>query len=139
MADINNHEDYLDSRDIQERITELETEITELGSTDNYPDMDESERAKLTEEAEEDLEKLNDLKKQYVDSFGEDSWNFGAQFIKDYYFEDYAREFAEDIGAIGKDNQWPLLHIDWEAASEALQMDYTEFDFDGVIYWAREA
>jgi hypothetical protein len=60
-----------------------------------------------------------------------------AALIRDSYFEDYARQLAEDIGAIDSKASWPNNHIDWEDATDALKQDYTEVDFDGVSYWIR--
>lgn len=57
--------------------------------------------------------------------------------IHDRYFEDYARELAEDIGAIDKGASWPNTYIDWEAASNALKMDYTAYEIAGHTYWGR--
>lgn len=122
MADtITSSEDYLDSRDIEERLKFLE----------NESDLDAN--------SVHEQRTLQNLKEQYVDSFGADSWEFGAQFIRYDNMEDYAQELANDIGVIHGDLQWPLNCIDWEQAARELAMDYTEFDFDGVEYLAREA
>lgn len=64
-------------------------------------------------------------------------WTHGATLIRDSYFEEYARQLAEDIGAIDPKAGWPNTFIDWEAAAEALQQDYTQVEFDGVTYWIR--
>ncbi|RJQ46850.1 MAG: hypothetical protein C4534_02050 [Gaiellales bacterium] len=53
------------------------------------------------------------------------------------YFAEYARELAEDIGAISGDLQWPLDHIDWDAAAEQLKSDYTELEIEGSTYLFR--
>jgi hypothetical protein len=66
-----------------------------------------------------------------------DDWRHGVTIIRESYFADYAEELAKDIGAISSDDQWPLNHIDWDAAAEALKQDYTSGEFDGVTYWAR--
>lgn len=50
---------------------------------------------------------------------------------------EYAETLAEDIGAIDRNAGWPLMHIDWEAAADALKMDYRQVDYDGVAYWMR--
>ena len=52
-------------------------------------------------------------------------------------FQEYAQKLAEDIGAIGKDNQWPLYCIDWEYAARELKMDYSEVEVDGTTYYFR--
>lgn len=46
----------------------------------------------------------------------------------------YAEQLAEEIGAVDSDASWPNTYIDWEAAAEALAMDYTEVEFDGDTY-----
>lgn len=62
---------------------------------------------------------------------------YGATLVRDSYFEDYARELAEDCGLIQRDAHWPNDCIDWERAARELQMDYTSVEFDGVEYWVR--
>lgn len=57
--------------------------------------------------------------------------------IADWYFKDYAQDLAEDIGAIGSDLQWPLYHIDWDAAANDLKMDYWSVTIDGREFWGR--
>lgn len=115
-----NSDDLIDSRDVIETIKALEELREEYG--DDEIDVDYLEALKaLQAEAE---------------PYAAD-WQFGETLIRDSYFKTYAQELAEDIGAIGRDLQWPLYHIDWEAAAETLQMDYTSVSFDGVDYWIR--
>ena len=119
MEEITNWESYLDSRDIEERIRDLK----------------EFQEDQVIEDEEiQELENLENLREQGICS---PDWEYGATLIRDSIFEDYAREFAEEIGAIDSEAVWPNNHIDWEAASEELKMDYSEIDFDGVIYWIR--
>jgi antirestriction protein len=66
-----------------------------------------------------------------------EDWLYGETLIRDSYFVEYARELAYDIGVVTTDMHWPLDHIDWEAAANALRGDYTGIDFDGVTYWTR--
>lgn len=66
---------------------------------------------------------------------------FGASDMPDYlirdsHFEDYARELHEEISGEVM-NDWPFTHIDWQAAAEDIQTDYTAFEFFGVAYWGR--
>jgi hypothetical protein len=68
---------------------------------------------------------------------GIEDWPYGAQFIADYAFEDYAEELAEDIGAISRDASWPLNCIDWAAAADALKVDYMRVNFLGTTYYVR--
>ena len=115
-ARVSNNEDYLDTRDIIERIEELESR---------------------TEDDEADELAMLKALIEKVRSVSEDTPEDGCQLIRDSYFEEYAEEFAADIGAINENAQWPLNYIDWAAAADQLQMDYSEVDFDGVTYWVR--
>ena len=91
---------------------------------------------------------LRDLKGEEKEKWAKAIKNdFGCDFeelakneptmIPDDEFEDYAQQLAEDIGAIGQDNQWPVCCIDWEKASQELKMDYSSVEVDGVEYWFR--
>ena len=127
-----NSDDYIDSRDVIKAIEELESECDDL-----YPDGWDDD----TEESDDDsagaLPELRDLLALQDEADGSPDWQHGETLIRDSYFEDYAQQLAEDIGAIGTDLPWPACHIDWEAAASALQIDYMSVDFDGVEYWIR--
>jgi len=83
-------------------------------------------------EYREALAFLNEINDNAADSAAD-----GVVCIADDYFEDYAKELAMDIGAIGKDMAWPLNHIDWEAAAEALQEDYTPVEWAGYTFYVK--
>ena len=122
------NEDILDSNDVMERIAEIEDALNADYPRD--PDLAD-ERA----EAEAELATLQafaDEAKGYMSD-----WDYGDSLIRDSYFTKYAQEFAEDIGAVGSDNQWPVYCIDWEWAASELQMDYVSLELDGVVYWTR--
>ena len=164
-TEITNSEDIIDSRDIIARIDDLQDTFDTLleAVTDADPEGEAEERAEaLTaladwlEAEEEDI-----LKSLYADSVlalgnsdeatelrvlkelakeGEaycSDWNYGEVIIRESHFEDYAKELAHDIGAVDRNAPWPLTHIDWKAAADALRKDYTEIDFDGVTYLTR--
>lgn len=152
--DVDNSQDILDSRDIIERIQELENERDEYGvecvecdgfgnisgeecetclGTGNIPDAE-----KWEQDNPEDATELNILQELEDEASGySPDWRYGATLIRDDYFEDFAREEAEGLGMINKENRWPNNHIDWEAAADELKNDYTRIDFDGVDYWIR--
>lgn len=151
MSEINNAADIIDSRDVIERIEELQEERNPLvdaleEAKDAFIADDEgSENAveaaqtalqewDATEEGEE-LRALLALQDE-AEGYAAD-WRHGAQLIRDSYFQTYAEELAEEIGAIDRNAKWPLSHIDWEAAAEDLKQDYTAVDFDGVEYWVQ--
>lgn len=137
---ISNSDDLIDSRDVIERINELsETRDELLYQIDAAEDKEEAEAAKIAledwEESDEGLE-LKVLLKLQEEAEGGD-WEYGETLIRDSYFEQYAQDFAEEIGAVDRDAQWPANHIDWEAAADELKQDYTCVDYDGVDYWIR--
>lgn len=82
-----------------------------------------------------ELKMLEGLRAECEDVTSE--WEEGTQLIADYYFEEYAQEFADDIGAINKESTWPNNHIDWKAAAAELMQDYASVDFGGVGYQIR--
>ena len=112
-------DEVIDSRDVEKAIAELESELD-----DDIIDEDDKELLDA-------LIALRDEGENYSD------WRFGETLIHDDYFETYARDLAEDIGAINQDASWPNTCIDWEQACEELQMDYSTVDFGGHTYWIR--
>lgn len=141
MRNVNNMEDVLDSRDILARIEELEAERSELG--DALHDAA-TARAKRTARkaldvwnASDSAEELKQLIALANQCEGCGDWEYGEALIRDSYFQEYAEQLADDIGAINRDATWPNNCIDWERAARELQMDYTSVEFDGVTYWLR--
>jgi len=138
-----NTDGVIDSRDVIARIAELEAEQERIAenraivlsgeaNSDRVTafsdlEMDETEAAELVA-----LRALQDEAEGYTPD-----WKYGTTLIRDDYFESYARDLAEDIGAIDRNAAWPLSYIDWPAAADALKQDYTSVDFDGVTYWVR--
>ena len=140
---ISNHADVIDNRDVMARIGELQDaeavlaeaqeaydsckdEDTETALEDAKDDFDEDDQA--------DLAVLRALADEASDS---PDWAYGETLIRESYFEEYAQELAEDVCEMGKAQDWPFCHIDWEAAAKSLQQDYSEVDFDGVTYLVR--
>lgn len=165
--EISNSDDIIDSRDVIARIEELESELETLtDAVDEARERVTEEEGLLNEvnredpefqDAEEDLgaarealasaesdladwegeEELKTLKA--LAEQGEDSpdWNHGEGLIRGSYFQEYAEQLADDIGAIDRNANWPVNCIDWEKAADELKADYTEVDFDGEAYWIR--
>jgi hypothetical protein len=143
MSDrITNSDDVIDSRDIIDRIAELEADLLDAheasASTLALAEW-------LEEIAADTTATLQDAAIEYIplkaladegENYSPD-WTYGATLIRDSYFEQYAEELADDIGAVDRNVGWPNSFIDWEAAADALKQDYTSVDFDGVTYWVR--
>jgi hypothetical protein len=110
MSEISNLDDLIDSRSVIDRIEELRSAWAD--STENDPDdYDLSEddwRAGLDAEDAAELVALLALQSE---GEGYSDWQHGATLIRDSYFEDYARELAEDIGAIPEDASWPAHQV----------------------------
>jgi hypothetical protein len=141
--EISNADDVIDSRDVIARIEELQNEKDNFQDENELPnsdllDMTEEQNIQWMEWDESDegqeLKALIDLQN---DANGSPDWEYGETLIRDSYFEDYAQELAEDIGAINKDATWPNDCIDWKKAASELQYDYMQVNFDGVDYWIR--
>ncbi len=119
-----NTDDIIDSRDVIERIKELESSI-EIDTEDGADSVEVEELATLKALAEE----------------GESSsdWPHGEILIRDSHFQDYAREYGEDCCEIPTHEHWPLYCIDWEQTARELQQDYVRIEFDGIDYWRIKA
>jgi hypothetical protein len=151
--EVDNSQDVLDSRDVIARIEELESLRDDWQKDNELPDYQapetskdkwigddwtDEQTAKWTEWDESDEgQELKALKALADQCEGYGDWAYGETLIRDSYFQDYAEQFAEDIGAINSDATWPNNCIDWEKAADELQMDYTSVDWDGVTYWIR--
>jgi len=144
--------DTLDSRDIEGRIAYIESEIeiddeeraellernksytsdTAETAPEHVSYLDDDERAELIEE----LTKLKEFA-AYATGYSGD-WNSGATLIADDHFVEYAKGYAESVGAIDDDARWPSNFIDWDAAADDLRTDFTSVeDPDGNTWWVR--
>lgn len=110
------HADVIDSRDLH-ALRDALNEARENGTADD-----------------DALALLDDL--NTAADYASD-WEYGETLIADRYFEDYARELADDIGAIDRDAAWPMSCIDWAEAADMLRQDYSEVQIDGQDYWTR--
>lgn len=128
---ISNMDDVIDSRDIIERIEELEAEREALADGEN------GEALREWDEGDEGQE-LRALKALAEEAEGyAPDWKYGEALIRDSYFREYAEQLADDIGAVDRNASWPCNCIDWDEAARQLKQDYTSVDFDGVEYWVR--
>lgn len=122
-------------------ITELAKELEELEG--ELSDVLE-ERRETDEEMADDLVDLDrlkairDLKAEMASSWDDILHHGGDGLVPEDEWTDYARQLAEDIGSVSGDEQWPLRHIDWDAAAEELKVDYYSVTFEGTDYYYRE-
>jgi len=123
MADLEIGADFMDSRDIDYRIEELQ-DLEASEDADEFADS--SDAAELVD--------LVDFKEKV----SSDEWPHGITFIADDAFEDYAREFVEETLGLPNNTNWdrfPFNNMDWEGVASDLQQDYSSEDLDGTTYW----
>lgn len=125
--EITNSDDVIDVRDVIARYEYLE-----------------ASRGQAIEEADTDLlnefDALDKLLDELEGNGGDEEWRgswYPITLVRDSYFEDFARQEAEDLDLIKADASWPNNCIDWDQAARELQIDYTSTEFDGVTYWYR--
>ena len=87
-----------------------------------------------------EAQELRAVLDQLAGNGGDEQWRgdwYPVELIRDDYFQEYAKDLAEDTGAINPLVYWPNNCIDWERATRELQMDYTKVDAYGTTYWYR--
>lgn len=128
MFDMN--QDYFDSRDMVERIEELEA----LEDLFLDPESSEEDKAEWTRELDNELGQL----REFADSVGNPEWIHGMTFIAEHHFEDYAQELCTDLGYLTGDLPGFISsNINWEGVADDLRVDYSEYELDGNTYYAR--
>lgn len=133
---ITNDDNYIDVRDIIARVEQLEALRTpgsvDLGSDEDHHADQDSLFAELA--------MFESLLSELAGNGGDEDWRgswYPISLIRESHWVEYAQELAEDIGAIKKDSAWPNNHIDGDAAADALLVDYSSVEFDGVTYYYR--
>ena len=86
------------------------------------------------EDDEERIKEIEDL----IEEVGEDNFDMGVTFIRENYWVEYCEELAYDCGYLHKNDDNPLhYYIDWQGWADAVEMDYSQIDFDGDTYYWR--
>ena len=129
--EISNQEDVLDSRDIIERIDELEAEL----KIDPETDINSLTEEEIGDKAEE-YEELQTLRSLAEEGENCTDWKYGATLIRESYFTDYTEELCKDCGYISRDFPF-FIEIDWERTADNVKQDYSSVDFNGVEYYLR--
>jgi hypothetical protein len=140
MPDIDSNQDVMDSRDIEERIDELEAEQGALIDAIADEENAQAEAAlcdslsKWNNENAEELASLKAFRDEMADYCPD--WTHGTTLVRDSYWKEYVQEMLADIGDIPEDLPAYIV-IDWNRTADNIQVDYTSGEFDGVTYWAR--
>ena len=125
MFDMN--QDFFDSRDLIERLEELEALEAK------FLDDEATEEDKEAFGREEDAE-LYALRKFADEANHIPDWEYGETFIREDCFVVYVEELVRDCYSLDIPD-W--VAIDWEVTAESVKVDYSEFELDGVTYYAR--
>jgi antirestriction protein len=116
----------VESLDLRDLATELEDLRGRAQDPDDTLDEDELERLVDLVALEDEIGDLN----LYSD-------HSGPEMIREDTFVEYAKELADDMGAVPAEFSWPASYIDWEAAARDLAMDYSLVRFDGRDWYVR--
>ncbi len=126
--------DILDVDDMLERLQELR----ELRDAEEVAEDETTSAFVMSKEDKQELALLEQF---------EGEW-YPDTLIRESYFEQYAREQAEDIYSQElSDAKWPFTCIDWEQAAKELNHDYTSIELrpldenreecDAITYYYR--
>ena len=131
---ISNVDDIIDSRDVIERIEELETIQAELVQQLSDGIIAEADMLVFDKEQGKELDMLRALADE-CNSLSSD-WEFGEILIRYSYWENYIQEMLEDCGDIPADLPWYIC-IDWEITADNISQDYSIVEFNGIDYYIR--
>ena len=118
--------DIITPENIDEVVKDLEDEIEAL--------EDQGDENLTADEIETLTEDLNQLT-----AFRDDVRSYSAysNLISEHYFEEFAKDMANDLDLISSDTTWPFTCIDWDQATRELQQDYTAIEFQGVTFYTQ--
>lgn len=134
MTNISKFDDVIDSRDVIERIEELETIQAELVQQLSDGLISEADMLIFDKEQGKELDVLRALANE-ASQYSSD-WEYGETLIHRDYFEEYMDEMVEDCYDLPKDlPYWMSIKLDYVV----LEQDYTSVDFDGQEYLIRNS
>ena len=124
-------DDFFDSREVIERIEELESYLenandTELSDAEREEALDEFDR----EEYDALIELRDDAEGNIAD------WEYGETFNSENPFTYYMMGLLSDTGYLPADLPGWIV-IDEEETASNMKEDYTGFEFRGTTYYAR--
>ena len=124
---ISEYDDMIDVRDVIARVEHLE-QLRQPGPIDLGDDNETAQDDLFAE-----LASLESLLSDLEGNGGDEEWRgawYPITLIRESYFETYARELAEDIGAINSEATWPNNCIDWKQRQRPTE-------FNGVTFYYR--
>lgn len=154
MTTFNSSSDVIDSRDIIDRIEELEGTLQAaheeaLADASTNLDFEEWVEAVYADagpahchEYHGEAEEYRELKALEGQAESSPDWQYGESLINEDYFTDYIEELIKDCYEMPKDmnsGNWPWRHMvmDYESAAEEAKVDYMEVSFWGNTFLIR--
>ncbi len=117
-------EDYIDSRDLQAWLDDLE------GRKPDPDDADEVAESDWTENDATTLKALQDI-------VGDIDTRGGATLVNESEWVNYARQTADDFGMV--DEAGPLAkYVDWDKWADDLRGDYSVIEIAGTTFYYRD-
>ena len=90
------------------------------------------------------LDKIDDIERiaaieELIEEVGRDNFEMGVAFIRENYWVQYCEELAYDCGYVSSRDEYNPIsnHIDWQGWADAVEMDYSQTEFDGDNYYWR--
>lgn len=119
----------VDSRDVNDYIEYLESNLAELQEQDGENEIQESEETSQIREQVDSLREFIEECRQY-----NPDWDYGAQLIPIDRFTEYVEELVKDIGDLPQ-NIPDYIVIDWGETAENLKEDYSEVSYNNESYY----
>lgn len=130
-----------DSRDIEEKIDDLESEkeclLEDIENVDTPEEKQEAKEALWEWENDDDGGLLMDKLTALRDDVSSSEWVYGLGLIGESYFTEYVEEMLKDIGDLPSDIPH-YIAIDWEETADNIRVDYSEVEYDGETYLFRD-
>lgn len=136
MANFDGTDAYFDSREVIERIAELEAEFVDATDSDPADIMSQDDWAfGLGEDGALEMVSLLELQEE-AEGYISD-WQYGEMFYTWDALVEYTEELVNECYTTGELPSWVTNHIDWEEVTKEVKVDYTGFEFRGTTYYAR--
>lgn len=137
MANFDGTDAYFDSREVIERIAELEAEFVDATDSDPADIMSQDDWAfGLGGDGALEMVSLLELQEE-AEGYISD-WQYGEMFYTWDALVNYTEELVSECGYLSPETpSWITNNIDWEAVTKEVKVDFTEFEFRGTTYYAR--
>lgn len=143
MEALDNWADIVDSRNIVDRVNELQDQ--QMAHHEDQEDQDPDDRvpwSAVDPDAADELRELEELLAQ-LRNVGGDTPEGGQALIRENYLSDYVKELYMEctdrdlLKRVTEQLEGPWKHVDWAAVAEDERSDYTEVTWAGVTYYVR--